>query len=675
MALMCTSGCSSSSGAASSQGISYTGKTTQAQVSAANAEAIFGTIFGATATAVPAPVLAKTVSNRTGSATLPEILRGITGSVFRLHLGDAGSAKAVGKGVPYAVNGRVSGTMTYNALTGVNGAVSVQIVMSNYNDGGEASYDGSCTLTVTGRDPDSNVITQSTLDIPLLTARSASATLSLSGTITYSREVNSITEVETHNVCLRNEVTQETLKLVNYSSRRTYDNFYAPTTCSETSSGRLYLYALGYVDFSTATPFIYNHYNRLNIALPELGGPFLVNGAAGTSLKITPLSISQFRLEVDSNGDGSYEESRTCSWNSVTDVVYKFQKTIGTEYYDSGRSVKATSDGGYIVAGSTNSVGANSPDLYLVKTSALGEVEWQKTFGGTRGEAGRSVLETSDGGFLVAGYTYPNNMSYPFGFGGEEIYLVRTDASGNLLWEKKFSGQSQWAYSLEATADGGFILMGGITGNYQQVYLLKLSAEGEKQWDSRIGGGRDVANALAVAPDGGYVVAGYTGATWHDSIYLAGTDASGAVVWQKYISKTYDARANSVLRTSSGNFVVAGFANNQGYLACVDPKGNLLWEAFFEDLVGINAVVEAPDGGLVLAGTSQMSSTTALVKTDAHGAKLWQKAINTPTYSFFPQLSSLALAADGGFVATGNVDTSSNQYDIYLLKTDQNGNL
>ncbi|MBL7191850.1 hypothetical protein ISS30_09140 [bacterium] len=120
-----------------------------------------------------------------------------------------------------------------------------------------------------------------------------------------------------------------------------------------------------------------------------------------------------------------------------------------------GFSVQQTSDSGYIIAGYTTSYGAGYYDVYLIKTDALGDTLWTKTFGGNSGDGGSSVQQTSDGGYIIAGYTGS------YGAGYADVYLIKTDANGDTSWSQTFGG-SDWdyGYSVQQTTDGGYIVAG-----------------------------------------------------------------------------------------------------------------------------------------------------------------------------------------------------------------------
>jgi len=210
--------------------------------------------------------------------------------------------------------------------------------------------------------------------------------------------------------------------------------------------------------------------------------------------------------------------------------VVKFAKTYGGTYYDRAYSVRQTSDGGYIVAGWTWSFGGGGPDFFLIKTDASGNVQWAKTYGGTGDDRAYSVQQTSDGGYIVAGYTYS------LGAGGRDFFLVKTDANGNLQWAKTYGGTGiDSTISVQQTSDGGYIVAGwtdSFGAGSWDILLIKTDANGNVQWAKTYGGTDwDFAYSVQQTSDGGYIVAGITysfGAGGSD-FFLIKTDANGNI--------------------------------------------------------------------------------------------------------------------------------------------------
>ncbi len=308
-----------------------------------------------------------------------------------------------------------------------------------------------------------------------------------------------------------------------------------------------------------------------------------------------------------------------------------WERTLGGRRNEHASAVEQTIDGGYIVAGSTSSLGAGGSDVYLVKTNADGNVDpedpstWEKTFGGPESDSGASVARTTDGGYVVAGWTWS------FGAGELDVYLVRTDAAGNKLWERTFGGpQSDLGASVAQTTDGGYIVVGSTgsfgAGDSDDVYLIKTDADGNvdpedpSTWEKTFGGlERDSGASVAQTTDGGYIVVGTTssfGAGGSD-VYLIKTDADGNVdpddpsTWEKTFGGPEWDTGASVAETTDGGYIVAGSTGPPGgpevidlVLVRTDWQGNRTWERTSGGVGHGRSVAQTTDGGYVVAGNS-----------------------------------------------------------------------
>jgi len=201
----------------------------------------------------------------------------------------------------------------------------------------------------------------------------------------------------------------------------------------------------------------------------------------------------------------------------------QWTKTIGGPKRDWSSSLIQTSDGGYTIAGYTNSFGVGEADVYVAKLDANGNLQWTKTIGRPDDESGTSLIQTSDGGYAIAGLT-PS-----FGAGGLDVYVVKLNANGNLQWTKTIGGKSWEAgLSLIQTSDGGYAIAGSTfffgAGGWD-VYVVKLNANGNLQWAKTIGGPEhDRGISLIQTSDGGYAIAG-------------STQSFGAGEWDIYVVK------------------------------------------------------------------------------------------------------------------------------------------
>jgi len=186
-----------------------------------------------------------------------------------------------------------------------------------------------------------------------------------------------------------------------------------------------------------------------------------------------------------------------------------WNRTYGGEDYDYACVLVEASDGGYAIAGSTYSFGAGNHDVWLVKTDAYGNVEWNQTYGGTGDDVAFSLVQTSEGGYALAGSTYPIGSA-------EDFWLIKTDAYGDMEWNRTYGEGDEFdvAYALVETSDGGYALAGG-TGSFSideyDVWLVKTDGTGNMEWNHTYGGEKgDIAYSLVESSNGGYAIAGST---------------------------------------------------------------------------------------------------------------------------------------------------------------------
>ena len=351
-------------------------------------------------------------------------------------------------------------------------------------------------------------------------------------------------------------------------------------------------------------------------------------------------------------------------------------RTYGGSDWNWGSSIQQTSDGGFIIAGGT---GAGNPDVYLIKTNSSGDTLWTKTFGGINDE-GCSVQQTQDGGFIIAGYTGT------YGAGSYDAYLIRTDSSGNTLWTKTFGGTNQdFGRSIQQTEDGGFILVGTTSSfgaGYRNVYLIKTDSSGDTIWTKTFGGTGDCGGySVQQTKDSGFIIAGYTGTFGTDSadVYLIKTDSSGDTLWTRTYGGTKEDESYSVQQTNDNGFIITGWTNSFGaggrdiYLIRTNFSGDTLWTKTFgstgEDYG--HSVQQTQDNGFIITGDIFSSGTDGgvyLIRTDSSGDTLWTKTFGGTNDAWG---ESVQQTEDGGFIVAGAIwsfGAGHNDYDVYLIR-------
>lgn len=285
------------------------------------------------------------------------------------------------------------------------------------------------------------------------------------------------------------------------------------------------------------------------------------------------------------------------------------------------------SDGGYIVSGTTSSYGKGTdgyPDAWLVKLDKNGNLQWNKTYGGTYSDWGFFVKQTSDNGYALTGLTFPS------GFG--EPWLVKTDSNGNEMWDKVSDNISQddyLEYVAERTDDGGYIVPG--TVEYEMpddekfllmidmdILLTKYDSNGTVSWNNTYGkkvkselidfDSRPVRQAL----DNGYVIAGSTivDSTNSYDIWLIKTDEYGNEQWNKTYGGSMDDSAFCISLTSDNGYVIAGMYNDSwgfsvdgsAFILKTDNEGNQQWIREFSNCT-LYSVEQTSDNGYIAAGT------------------------------------------------------------------------
>ena len=313
-----------------------------------------------------------------------------------------------------------------------------------------------------------------------------------------------------------------------------------------------------------------------------------------------------------------------------------WSRTYGGSLCDAGYSVQQTTDGGFVIVGHTSSGGVKA--VWLIKTDSRGRQEWLRTFGSHGHAIGHSVQQTSDGGYIVVGQVTS------LGVEESDAWLIKTDSAGDQQWSKVIGGlRRDVAYSVQQTSDGGYIFTGysgsyGTSGN--QLWLGKVDSDGHKEWSKTFGGdegwgafegcGKEVRETL----DGGYIVVGSKYEDGPGDVWLMKTDSAGNTSWERSFGGDREDIGESVCQTSDGGYLVVGHtksygtgspANNDVFLIRVASNGMLMWSK--------NVGGDGDDVGYSVQQTS-----------------------------------------DGGYVVVGATDSfGAGSHDVWLIKIDSDG--
>jgi hypothetical protein len=321
-----------------------------------------------------------------------------------------------------------------------------------------------------------------------------------------------------------------------------------------------------------------------------------------------------------------------------SDGLPKWQKTYGGDERDGWVwvSIKQTNDGGYIVAGETYSAGSGVSDILVIKLSSNGNIQWQKTYGGANYDDLRSnIQQTSDGGYILTG-TFQQPREYT------DVWVLKLTPNGEIQWQKTYGDSNRYQHgdSIQQTTDGGYIVgcSAWEEGSQGKVnpWILKLNQEGEIEWQrSYLGHGRNSSFLCKVqqTSDGGYIVSDHTdvGGAGEDDFWIFKLKPNGNIEWQKtYGESGYD-EPRYIKQTSDGGYIVAGITNSFGVeninmlILKLRPNGDIHWQKIYgskENYIDYALTIhQTADKGYVINGFRRWTHSVMLVfKTDQNGS-------------------------------------------------------
>jgi hypothetical protein len=314
----------------------------------------------------------------------------------------------------------------------------------------------------------------------------------------------------------------------------------------------------------------------------------------------------------------------------------------GTSFADYPTSIAQTSDGGYLITGWTLFWTGNDKNVYLVKTDSLGDTLWERTYRWSMDDVATSVQATSDGGAIMAGWTNSR------GAGGTDVLVIKTNSDGDTAWTKTYGGvYEDTAYCIRQTADGGYIVCGvtyfddGGGGSFQN-YWFKLNASGTRQWGYCSGGGYGAAANCIIPVTGGYIFTGWMkNSSGTSFVHAEKIDTSGQNIWTQSYSQIPNSMGNCIIPSADGQYIICGNVTPQGgsqqaLLMKINTSGDIVWNYNYgdTDIESGSNVRQTLDNGFLISGNKKPalipdSSKFYLVKTSAAGTFAWEK-----TYAF-----------------------------------------
>jgi hypothetical protein len=401
----------------------------------------------------------------------------------------------------------------------------------------------------------------------------------------------------------------------------------------------------------------------------------------------------------------------------------EWQRCLGGSNGDNAFSIKQTYDGGYIIGGITTSNDGDvqghkgSGDAWIVKLNPTGDILWTKCYGGTGSESIRSLEITSDGGYIFGGYTDSNDGDVHGSKIGHDFWVVKLDALGDTVWTRCYGGNgSEQIRSLKQTFDGGYIIAGYTTTQnngdihdhlgLKDWWIVRIDPNGDTLWTRCYGGSNDDdAYSIQQTSDSGFIIAGYTNSndgyvhhridTISKDMWVVKLDVNGDTVWTKCLGLTDDDEANSIIQTFDGGYIVAGHSyedwlgrNNGHYDFCIiklNPDGDTTWVKFFGGTYWENAtdIIQTYDSCYLVAGFTHSSNNGDvwgnngerdfwIIKLNQDGDTIWTKCLGgsmwDAAYSIQETMDTGIVVA--GFTKSNDGDVSGNHgdFDIWVVK-------
>jgi len=404
----------------------------------------------------------------------------------------------------------------------------------------------------------------------------------------------------------------------------------------------------------------------------------------------------------------------------------QWQKCLGGSSFDNGSIIRQTFDGGYIVAGTSTSTDGDvtgnhgHEDYWVVKLSASGSIEWEKSYGGSGQDFATCVQQTSDSGYIVAGTSTSTDGDVTGNHGLSDYWVLKLSRTGSIQWQKCLGGRElDVAESVQQTTDGGYIVVGysqsfngDVTGHFgttpnEDYWVVKLSSTGSIEWQKCLGGtGLDQGQSVRQTYDGGYIVAGFSGSVDGDvtgnhggfDYWIVKLSSVGSIQWQQSYGGSMNDYATSIEQTVDSGYIIAGYSSsndgdvtgNHGYIDCwivkLSSSGTLQWQTCLGGSGQDQAVSvqQTTDSGYIIAGGTYSNDDEVsgnhgtedcwIVKLFHFGSIQWQVCLGGSAQD---ASGSIQQTADGGYIVgagtfsnDGNISGNHGNTDYWVVKLD-----
>lgn len=348
-------------------------------------------------------------------------------------------------------------------------------------------------------------------------------------------------------------------------------------------------------------------------------------------------------------------------------------------------------------------------DYWVIRVDEDGNKLWDRTYGGDTFDELATIRATNDGGYLLGGKStsgVSGDKSEP-SFGEFDFWVVKIDAAGNVQWDRTYGGTGNEDLVALAQAAGGGYLIAGTSDSDSRV--VKTDARGNVEWNHVYGGqGKDILKTLTPVEDGGFLLGGYTDSKARSGrgsrsegdfdYWIIRVDSAGNTIWERNLGGSSNDFLTCMSSTGDGGFLAGGYSCSEsssykhdgsfgGYdfwVVCLNGRGEILWETTLGGSLDENLICiqEDDDGGYILMGNAGAKSQVKyspcahnwMIKIDRKGNRVWETKIGMATTKY-AQFTKMIPASDEGFLLLGHAEGDSNTTDFFLSKVDPGSEL